>query len=158
MRLTSARGGGYGMTLSVGGNGGICFGSSEANTGGAFMAAADNAQSEGIVFYLTASASEWQPASIVAHCSKIDSDQSDHNYGNVAYGFSILGNGSLATVQKYEENPSGGAGITWSLNDLGGTTTMQIQILATSDNSTGPRIVLSAWAANYSGVLEANRS
>ena len=158
MRVTSARGGGSGMTLSVGGNGGICFGSSEANTGGAFMAAADNAQFEGIVFYMTASASEWQPASIVAHCSKIDSDQSDHNYGNVAYGFSILGNGTLATVQKYEENPSGGAGITWSLNDLGGTTTMQIQILATSDNSTGPRIVLSAWAANYSGVLEANRS
>ena len=157
MRVTSARGGGSGMTLSVGGNGGICFGSSEANTGGAFMAAADNAQSEGIVFYLTASASEWQPASIIAHCSKIDTDQSDHNYGNVAYAFSIF-NGNIATVQKYEENPSGGAGITWSLNDLGGTTTMQIQILATSNNSTGPRIVLSAWAANYSGVLEANRS
>ena len=158
LEIVSGRGGGTGRTVSATGNGGLCFGSAETNTGGCLMAAADNAQSEGIVFYLTASASEWQPASIVAHCSKIDSDQSDHNYGNVAYGFSILGNGSLATVQKYEENPSGGAGITWSLNDLGGTTTMQIQILATSDNSTGPRIVLSAWAANYSGVLEANRS
>jgi len=158
LEIVSGRGGGSGRTVSATGNGGLCFGSATTNTGGCLMAAADNAQSEGIVFYLTASASEWQPASIVAHCSKIDSDQSDHNYGNVAYGFSILGNGTLATVQKYEENPSGGAGITWSLNDLGGTTTMQIQILATSANSTGPRIVLSAWAANYSGVLEANRS
>ena len=124
------------------------------------MAAADNAQSEGIVFFMKASASEWQPASIVAHCSKIDTDQSDHNYGNVAYGFSLLaqGSGSIATVQKYEENPSGGAGITWSLNDLGGTDIIQVQILATSNNSTGPRIVLTAWATAYSGVLEANRS
>ena len=158
LEIVSGRGGGSGRTVSATGNGGLCFGAAENNTGGCLMAAADNSQSEGIVFYLTASASEWQPASIVAHCSKIDTDQSDHNYGNVAYGFSILGNGSLATVQKYEENPSGGAGITWSLNDLGGTTTMQIQILATSSSSTGPRIVLSAWAANYSGVLEANRS
>ena len=158
LEIVSGRGGGSGRTVSATGNGGLCFGAAENNTGGCLMAAADNSQSEGIVFYLTASASEWQPASIVAHCSKIDTDQSDHNYGNVAYGFSILGNGTLATVQKYEENPSGGAGITWSLNDLGGTTTMQIQILATSANSTGPRIVLSAWAANYSGVLEANRS
>ena len=158
LEIVSGRGGGSGRTVSATGNGGLCFGAATTNTGGCIMAAADNAQSEGIVFYLTASACEWQPASIIAHCSKIDSDQSDHNYGNVAYGFSILGNGSLATVQKYEENPSGGAGITWSLNDLGGTTTMQIQILATSNNSTGPRIVLSAWAANYSGVLEANRS
>jgi len=157
LEIVSGRGGGSGRTVSATGNGGLCFGSATTNTGGCLMAAADNAQSEGIVFYLTASASEWQPASIVAHCSKIDSDQSDHNYGNVAYAFSIF-NGNVATVQKYEENPSGGAGITWSLNDLGGTDIMQIQILATSNNSTGPRIVLSAWATNYSGVLEANRS
>ena len=158
LEIVSGRGGGSGRTVSATGNGGLCFGAAENNTGGCLMAAADNAQSEGIVFFMTASASEWQPASIVAHCSKIDTDQSDHNYGNVAYGFSILGNGSLATVQKYEENPSGGAGITWSLNDLGGTTTMQIQILATSSSSTGPRITLTAWATAYSGVLEANRS
>jgi hypothetical protein len=160
LEIVSSRGGGSGRTVSATGNGGLCFGASTTNTGGCIMAAADNAQSEGIVFYMTASASEWQPASIVAHCSKVDTDQSDHNYGNVAYGFSLLaqGDGSIGTVQQYEANPSGGAGITWSLNDLGGTTIIGVQILATSNNSTGPRITLTAWATAYSGVLEANRS
>ena len=160
LEIVSSRGGGSGRTVSATGNGGLCFGASTTNTGGCIMAAADNAQSEGIVFYMTASAAEWQPASIVAHCSKIDTDQSDHNYGNVSYGFSLLaqGAGSIGTVQQYEANPSGGAGITWSLNDLGGTTTIGVQILATSNNSTGPRITLTAWATAYSGVLEANRS
>ena len=108
-------------------------------------AAYDNAASEGLKFWVNASASEWRPCVIYGIGASTVNTLTGQTAGWVCFRATHY-NGSISSSAM----DSGGGG-NWALNDLGGTTTIEMQLTYTGTSNN--RTVVSGWCANY-GTIE----
>lgn len=151
---TSARVVTVGSTSGAANGGGLVVGPTDPSelegASVAIQAASDNGVIEGIKFWMKCSASEWQSGSIFAMGSSINTDLTGASAGWAFFRLALLGNGSINSANI----DSGGSG-TFAINDLGGTTTIEVQV---TYSGSGNRTTITAFGSQYLGCVQADRS
>ena len=110
----------------------------------AMSAAFDNAASEGLKFWVNSTTSEWRPCVIYGIGASTQNVLTGQTAGWVCFRATHYNGGISANAMD-----SGGGG-NWSLNDLGGTTTIEMQLVYTGTSNN--RTVVAGWCANYGTI------